>query len=155
MAIKSDDPRLEESRKKLVERAKKIDNRILAVLKNHIALEQFMSEFLEASSLKHDDLTFKEKAKLCKGLNPEEIDPQVWNVLQAINGLRNKIAHTLDQAQIQTKMDELRAAYLASLTLKQAEAERQLDDARIAASACEHCVGYFALAIDAARGTAL
>jgi len=151
MAMKADDPRLEANRKKLFERVQKTNDLILAVLKNHLAVEQFMSEFLDASDKKDDELSFDEKRKLCKELNPTEIDPRIWELLEAINRLRNKIAHTFDQAAIQEKMDKLRATYLAALTPTQAKAEAELPDARIAASACEHCGGYLVVAAEATK----
>ena len=43
--------------------------------------------------------------------------------------------HTLDQAQIQAKIDKL-------VTPEQAEAEKELDDMRLVASAREMCDGY-------------
>jgi hypothetical protein len=43
--LKADDPRLEESLKRLTERIKKLDDTILTVLKNHVAVEQFMGAF--------------------------------------------------------------------------------------------------------------
>ena len=71
--------------------------------------------------------------------------------MYAANELRNKIAHTFDQAKIKAKMDALRAAYLAALAANQAEAAKKLDDARIAASACELCGAYVAVATEAAQ----
>jgi hypothetical protein len=150
-AVKIDAPRLEESRKKLVERVQKMDDRMLTVLKNHPILEQFMSEFLDASAKNNDDLSFAEKAKLCEDLKPAEIDPPIWKVLTAANRLRNKIAHTLDQTQIKSKMDELRTAYLAALTPTQAKGVEKLDDVRIAADACELSGAHLAVATIAAQ----
>jgi hypothetical protein len=124
--MRADDPRLEESRKKLFERVERVNDLILAVLKNHLVVEQFMNEFLEASVKKHNDLSFSDKATLCQELNPPEIDPPIWNVLTVANQLRNKIAHTLDQTEIQAKVDELRAAYLAALTPTQAKAAKTI-----------------------------
>jgi hypothetical protein len=120
---------------------------MLTVLKNHLILEQFMDEFLDASGKEHEDLTFAKKQELCEELRPAEIDPPIWKVMTAANSLRNKIAHTLDQAQIQAKMDELRAAYLAALTPEQAKGVEKLDDARIAANACELCGAYLVVAV--------
>jgi hypothetical protein len=140
--VKTDDPRLEESRNKLLDRVQKINDLILTVLKNHLAVEQFMNDFLEASGKRPNRLTFAKKAKLCKRMKPAEIEPPIWDVLDAANELRNKIAHTLDQAQIQPKMDKLRAAYLAALTPTQAKEAEKLDDVRIAASAFELCGAY-------------
>jgi hypothetical protein len=110
-AMKADDPRLEASRKELFERIKKMDELMLTVLKNHVGLEQFLSEFLEASGKKPDEMSFYEKAKECEGLRPPEVEPAIWKVLCAANELRNKIAHTFEQAKIKAKMDALRAAY--------------------------------------------
>jgi hypothetical protein len=42
----------------------------------------------------------------------------------------DKIAHTLDQAEIKVKLDEIRAAYLAALSPEQKKAAETLDDAR-------------------------
>ncbi len=96
-AVKTDDPHFEEIRKtKLLERVKKINDLILAVLKNHLILEQSINEFLDASDKKYDDLTFCKKAKLCEELKPAEIAQSIWDVLTKANRLRNKIAHTLD-----------------------------------------------------------
>ena len=49
--MKSDDARLEMSRKKLLERVEKVNELILAVLKNHLVVEQFMDEFLRTSGI--------------------------------------------------------------------------------------------------------
>jgi hypothetical protein len=138
-------------RKKLFERIQKSDDLRLTVLKNHPTLEQFMSEFLDASGKKHDDLSFAKKAKLYEDLKPADVDPPIWKVLNAVNGLRNRIAHTVDQAQIQPKMDELRAAYLSALTPMQAKGVEALDDIRIAANAFELCGAYLVVATDAAQ----
>jgi len=149
--VKSDDPRLEESRKKALERVQKANDMILAALKNHLVVELFMNDFLDVSRKKHDELTFAEKAKLCEELKPGEIDPPIWKVLDAANKLRNKIAHTLDQQKIQSKIDVLRVAYIAALTPTQAKAAEKLDDVRIAGEAFQLCGAYLVAATDAVR----
>jgi hypothetical protein len=141
--VKTDDPRLEESRQKLLERVQKINDLILTVLKKHLILEHFMNEFLDASRKKYDDeLSFAKKAALCKELKPAEIDPSIWEVLTKANQLRNKIAHTLDEAEIKSKTDDLRTSYLAALTPTQAKGAEKLDDVRIASGAFELCGAY-------------
>jgi hypothetical protein len=150
-AVKTDDPRLEESRTKLLDRVQKINDLILTVLKNHLAVEQFMNDFLDTSDKKPNRLTFAKKVKLCKRLKPAEIEPPIWDVLDAANELRNKIAHTLDQSQIQPTMDKLRAAYLTALTPLQTDQAKNLDDVRLAASAFELCGAYIVGATVAAQ----
>jgi hypothetical protein len=146
--VNSSDP--DDTRKKLFEQIQKMNDLRLAVGKNHIMLEGFMNEFLVASRKKHKDLTFAEKAALCQELKPA-IDAPIWEVVTAVNKLRNKIAHKLDHVEIQTKMDELRTAYLAALPPTQAKGIQTLDDVKLAASACEHCGAYLAAATDAAK----
>jgi hypothetical protein len=141
-----------ESRKKALERVQKVNDMILAVLKNHIVVEQFMNDFLEVSGRKHRRLTFDKKSKRCQAQKPAEINPPIWKVLEAGNDLRNKIAHTLDQSEIQPKMDALRAAFLAALTPERAKEMKDLDDVRIAGEAFQLCDAYLvaaALAVQA------
>jgi hypothetical protein len=149
--VKTDDPRLEQGRKKLVERSQKINDLILTVLKSHLIVEQFMNEFLDVSGEEHENLQFKDKADLCETLKPAEIEPAVWKILTAANKPRNKIAHTLDQAQIKSEMDTLRASYVGALTPAQAQGVEGLDDARIASSAFELCGGLLVVATEAAQ----
>jgi hypothetical protein len=150
-AVAAADPRLEENRTKLVERIQKMNDLKVTVLKSHLNLEQLIDEFLDASDKKYAGLKFAEKVKLCQELNPAEIGPPIWTIVTAANSLRNKIAHTLDQAQIQPQMDQLRAAYLAALTPRQASGVEQLDDVRIASGACELCGNFLVVATDAAQ----
>lgn len=149
--MKTDDPRLEENRKKLVERIQKMDDLKVTILKSHLNLEQLINEFLDACGKKHSGLKFAEKVKLCQELNPAEIDLPIWTIVTAANSLRNNIAHTPDEAQIQPQMDQLRAAYLAALTPTQASGVEQLDDVRTASGACELCGSYLVVATDAAQ----
>ncbi len=95
--------------------------------------------------------SFADKAQHCQSLKPPEIDAPIWKVLAAANQLRNKIAHTLDQAEIKIKMDEVRAAYLAVLSDQQRPQSEKLDDVRIAAAAFELCGAYLVAATETAR----
>lgn len=149
--MQADDPRLEAKRQELFERIKKMDELMVTVLKNHIGLEQFMSEYLEASGKNREEMSFYEKAEACEELNPPEVEAAIWEVVYAANELRNKIAHTFDRAKIKAKMDALRAAYLAALTETQRKSGEKLDDARIAAGACELCGAYLVIATEAAK----
>ncbi len=53
--MKSDDPRLIESHKRLTEEVKKLDDMIVTVLKYHVGVERSMVEFIEAHGKKADD----------------------------------------------------------------------------------------------------
>ncbi len=143
--MKADDPRLVESLRETIERVSRVNEMIVTVLKNHLVVEQLMDEFL-VSSGKKAKRSFADKAQHCQSLKPPEIDEPIWKVLTAANQLRNKIAHTLDQAEIKTKMDEVRTAYLAVLSDQQRPHSEQLEDVHIAAAAFELCGAYLVAA---------
>ena len=148
--MKADDPRLEKSRKEAIERVSRVNEMMVTVLKGHLVVEQFMDEFLTAFGKKANG-RFADKAQHCQSLKPPEIAAPVWQLLTAVNQLRNKIAHTLDQGEVTTKMDEVRAAYLAALSDKQRPHSEKLDDLHIAAAAFELCGAYLVAATESAR----
>jgi hypothetical protein len=148
--MKADDPRLEKSRQEAIARVARVNEMMVTVLKSHIVVEQFMDEFLAVSGRKPKG-TFADKAQSCQDLKPPEIEPALWEVLKKANLLRNKIAHTLDHAEIQVKMDRLRAAYLAALSDQQRPHSENLDDIRTAAGAFELCGAYLVGATEAVR----
>jgi hypothetical protein len=130
---------LGDARKAWAERRERINNLILSVLKSHLLIEQFMNGMLEAGGKNSEDMTFAQKMCECENLKAEEIEDWVFPLLKKANQLRNKIAHTLDQDQIKSRMDEVRATFLATLKPNDAEAYDKFSDDLIAASAFEQC----------------
>jgi hypothetical protein len=121
--VKSDDPRLIESHKRLTERVAKLDEMVLTVLKNHTAVEQAMVEFLDAHGKISENLTFADKIKACKARNAPEIEKPMWDLLKQANRLRNTIAHKMDEKEIKAQMDVVRKAYSAAVSKEQDEAD--------------------------------
>jgi hypothetical protein len=149
--MKGDDPRLEEAHKKALERNKEVNDLKLSVINNHLVVEQFMNDFLDASGETHDNLTFVEKYNLCKKLKPAEINRPKRRVLFEVNELRNKVAHTFDEAEIRTEMSTLRSRYLAALTTEQAKGAKELGDVQIVSGACSLCCSYLLAATNALK----
>jgi hypothetical protein len=146
--MKIDDARLEESLKRLTERVKNLDDTILTVLKNHIAVEQSMGEFLEAHGKKSDGLTFADKIKACKARNALELEKPIWDLLKEANRLRNTIAHKMDEKKIKAQMDVVRAAYCAAVSKEQAETAKTMTDPQMAMSALMHPGSYIVVATE-------
>ncbi|MDA9535889.1 hypothetical protein ACM41_06310 [Bradyrhizobium sp. CCBAU 21362] len=143
--MKTDDPRLEESRKKMVERVEKMNALTIAVLRSHLLAEQCMNDFILASGVKRKWLkkaTFDEKLQKCKAIAVQEKDDPLWGVLKSANMLRNTIAHTLDANKIELRMKELKDTYLAALTPQQAQGLAEQPDDYVAQSACVLCAGF-------------
>jgi hypothetical protein len=147
--MKADDPRLEAKRKELFERIEKMDDLLLTIVKNHICLKQFMSDFLDTCREDPEDLSFFQKIEACEEHSPEEIEAATWRVFYAANELRNKIAHTYDEAKVKQKLAALRTAYIAvQNSPAQVEAVKKLTDAQLAAGAMQLCGAYLVVATE-------
>jgi hypothetical protein len=145
--MKTDDPRLEESRKKMFERVEKMNALTIAVLRSHLLAEQCMNDFILASGVKRKWLkkaTFDEKLQKCKVITVREKDDPLWGVLKSANILRNAIAHTSDVDRIGLRMNDLKVVYLAALTPQQAQDLAEQPDDYVAQSACVLCAGFIA-----------
>jgi hypothetical protein len=104
--MRTDDERLEKSRKAIVERIAKLNALMLTVIKGHLIIEQAMDSFLEACLLypehvRENRFNFSHKAHMCRSLGLNENEDDLWSVLWAVNALRNQIAHSLRPVEIQ------------------------------------------------------
>jgi|SRR5579864_1865110 len=144
--MKSDDLDLEKYRQEIFDRAQKMDALILSVLKTHLLVEQCMNDYMTVCGLKKRWIRkrFSDKMKKCKLLAKDEGKDPLWDVLEAANCLRNKIAHTLDIAEIKEKMAILKEKYFACLTQKQVDGIKDQADDFLAMSACSTCAGFIA-----------
>jgi hypothetical protein len=124
-----------------------------AVTDHHPTLERHVRDFLDASDQKHDKLGLKKKIELCETLRPPQISPADFKVMCAARELRNELEHDTNEAQIQAKMAQLRSAYLAAPAPIQAKAEKDLDDASIAASAYRHCISHLVVATETVQAS--
>ncbi|WP_407151012.1 hypothetical protein [Bradyrhizobium sp. ORS 86] len=143
--MKTDDPKLEQSRKDLFERVEKMNALTISILRSHLLAEQCMNDFALGKGVKRKWLkkaTFDEKLTKCRTLSGAERDDPLWGVLKSANILRNTIAHTLDVSKIEQRMADLKKTYLAALTPQQAAGLQNEPDDRIAQSACVLCAGF-------------
>ena len=149
--MKADDPRLERARQEMIERINQYDERMLTVVKNHLGCEDLLNGLLSAAGRRWKNRQFAGKLDVAKEINPPEIEPPVWDMLDAGNKLRNAVAHGHKESRIAARMTDFRKAYLAALTLFQAKHAEGLDDAKIASLAFGHCGAYLVVAADAVK----
>lgn len=143
------DPRLEKAREEFLDRVKKYDERMLTVIKNHLGCEQFLNQLLSVASRSWKRKKCAGKIEIAKNdLNLTEIEPNIWEVLEAGNTLRNKIAHGAEESVIAAKMADFRKAYLAALTPEQAKGSEGLDYMKIVVLAFGLCGGYLVVAAE-------
>jgi seryl-tRNA synthetase len=85
-------------------------------------------------------LSFAQKVAVARCLSLDESGNSVWEVIEKLNALRNKLSHSLDAVPRAEAMESLRAAYTRECGGKLSEDE---DDERVLlASVLSLCLGF-------------
>jgi hypothetical protein len=134
----------------IAELGKKIDELRTAALKGHAVVEGMLDAFIEASvfhpqHVKLQYTNFHVKGSVGQALCLNEDNEPHWDVLWALNQLRNKIAHNESQKVIDEKLKALRAAYLKTLTGEEAEEAKKFSETKMIEQASWDCGGFLAM----------
>ena len=145
--MKLSESEIQERQAAAQQRAKKIDELRLSVLKGHLLMEEALDGFIQAAvchpeQINHVNMNFHTKAHLAIALGCERDKDEMWSVVWAINQLRNKIAHKLDSDEIDAKVKFLRSTYVAALEPVPAEHAKTQAEKDMIDSACAVCVGF-------------
>jgi hypothetical protein len=133
--MKSDDPRLLEARKSAEERVNRMDDLTLYVIKGQWAIEQAVTQFLLDTG--GGDLRgFCKRGKRCADTLKDPEGKQAMQVMWAAYSLRNELAHSRSEEQINAKMVKLRNEYMQYLSPEQAEGLKDVSDEIVAYQAC-------------------
>src|ERR1700738_1294226 len=89
-------------------------------------------------------MNFWDKMERSKQFAKEDRDEPWWDILNAANGLRNTIAHSLEPDKIEKRMLVLKEKYLATMTPENAAAIQDEPDDYIVMMACSTCGGFIA-----------
>lgn len=97
-----------------------IDELTQVVIKGHLLLEEAFNSILAKSLynpelLEGCNLRFSQKLQLVRAFCISPHGDGTWEMVAAINALRNGIAHSLDQQKRNEKFQRLKAAYLREL----------------------------------------
>ena len=155
--MRIDDPRLEASRKTMFERIENYNAIVLAVTKGHLAIEDAIDAYIEASAsnphyiVDETRFMFALKANICLSLCAEHHIDNIWSVLWAMNALRNKVAHTQELDKIQGQMDNLRKVLNNILTPQQVKSLEKQPDHYIVVHASSLCAGFLATIAEEAK----
>jgi hypothetical protein len=90
--MRTDDPRLEASRKAMEERVNKYNALVLASIKGHLAIEQAMDRFLEASlfhpeHVRESRFNFSHKVQMCRSMSLKQNEDRLWTVVWHANAI--------------------------------------------------------------------
>ena len=133
-----------------IEYVGKLDELTLFVLKGHLVLERgldatleeifFHSTFLDAANLR-----FVQKVQLARSLSVDQQDNGVWNLILAINTLRNDLAHSLVSPKRRARIDAVRDLYFALYSADRITQERSLSDEVIVSFAIAMSNGFLTM----------
>ncbi|MEY9459713.1 hypothetical protein ABH973_000126 [Bradyrhizobium ottawaense] len=140
-----------EAHERFTEKVKRTDEMILGVVKAQITVERFMIELLEAYGKDPKRYFFtSDKIKECKRLDPAEVGQPMWQLLTLCSWVRNELAHSLDDKEIQIRCDAAREAYLALTENElQKQSIRDMNDTQMVTSALYSCGSHIVVATDA------
>jgi hypothetical protein len=104
--------------KRLTDQMRHIDELALVVLKGHLVLEEqlerILSKFLfHPEYLEKANLRFAQKVALARSISLDEQANSIWELLLAVNALRNELAHALHPEKRQRKFDRVKSLYIA------------------------------------------
>lgn len=92
----------------------KTDDLTLITLKGHLLIEEVLDDLIflkckEPEVLRNVDLSFFVKARMARALvgsslaDGSVLPEHVWDMIDALNSLRNELAHTLESSKVESK----------------------------------------------------
>jgi hypothetical protein len=92
------------------------DDEALIILKGHLVVEERITAVIEKfvfhpEHLEKARLSFAQKVALARCLSRDESGNSVWELIEKLNSLRNKLSHSLDGEPRAKAMEALKAVY--------------------------------------------
>lgn len=138
----------EQAHKRMTERIEQYEERIVTVLRAHLAAEQSLNYLLTVARRRKKGRTFSGKWYVAKGLFVKEMTEELWEVLKVGNDLRNAIGHGDKQGTIENKIVELRKAFITANTPQQKKYIEGMTEKQMITMAFSHCSSHITVAAD-------
>lgn len=125
-----------------------VDEVAHVLLKGHLLLEEGLSAILDQyvfhrEHLAQARLTFAQKLQLARALCLRKNKLGEWELMAAINALRNDLAHRLNSRDRGRRFDVVKNLYLREAAgFERIEDLKGEPDAVIVFNACAHCAGF-------------
>lgn len=102
---------------RLQEHLRYVDELSLIVLKGHLILEEQLDRILSTLVFHSDhllgaNLRFVQKVSLARSVSLDEDNNPIWDLILAINTLRNELSHALESGRRQSRVERVKALYL-------------------------------------------
>lgn len=123
-----------------------VDELSQIVLKGHLIIESALDNIIEIIFFHPEHIlekrfAFLQKVAVCRSLCLRRDRETTWDVIEAVNAVRNEVAHRLDRAKFKPKMDRLRELYRKEGYPAHVEGE-DVSDQAIVLYACSGCTGF-------------
>lgn len=138
----------EEAHRQATERIKAYEERIVTVLKGHLAAEQALNYLLTVAKRRKRGRKFVGKMYVAKGLFVKEMTEELWKLLEVGNDLRNSIAHGDKQGTIDNWITELRKAFINANTPEQKKHIEAMTEPQLITMAFSQCSSHITVAAD-------
>jgi len=128
----------------LLERLER-DDEALIVLKGHLVIEELITAAIEkfvwhGEYIERARLTFAHKMQLARAISMDHHQNTMWDLIDKLNAVRNKLAHSLDGEPRAKAMTALREAFKREVP--HAAKEELEDDIHLLASVVSLCLGW-------------
>jgi hypothetical protein len=143
--MKANDPRLEQAHQEMTERIQKYDDRIIAVLKGHLAADQALNDLLRVAHRRWKR-SFAGKIDVAQKLFLPGLTTEMWDVLKASNDLRNAVAHGHKEGTVTKRIADVRRALLAWASPPQRPGIEGMTDPQLISTAFFQCASLIVVA---------
>jgi len=127
-----------------------VDDTVHTLLKGHLLIEEALARIIDQfvfhrEHLADARLTFATKVHVCRALCLRKNNLGEWELIEALNGLRNNVAHTLQSPQRERKFNRVKEIYLREAAgMSGIEEVPNRSEAEVLLLACGHCLGFLA-----------
>ncbi|MBC5786392.1 hypothetical protein H8N03_25870 [Ramlibacter sp. USB13] len=125
-----------------------MDEAVHVLLKGHLLIEEALNRILEQyvfhrEHLEDARLTFNQKVLIGRSLALRKNNIGEWELIAAINTLRNELAHRLNSPERERKLKRVKELYFREAAgFPAMEEVKAAPDAHVLMNACGHCAGF-------------
>lgn len=126
----------------------KVDEIVHTLLKGHLLIEEALSRIIDQFVFHREHvadarLGFATKLNLCRALCLRKNGLGEWDLIAALNSLRNVVAHQLNSPEREKRTVRVKELYFREAAeMASVENLKGFGDAEIVMLACGHCVGF-------------
>jgi hypothetical protein len=143
-------PELEAAIERFTQEMGTVDEMVHVLLKGHLLLEEALALILDQHVFHREHLadarlTFAQKTYIARSLCLRKNTLGEWELITAINTLRNDLAHCLSSPKRESKLEKVKELYFREAAgFHRLEKIKNSPNHEIVFGACAHCAGFLA-----------